>query len=91
MCWILICSIGVIDGMAVGYFPPLEACVAPSGILETGSQGGSFHVRFSLGPLGPVSECMMSSAIGAGVKFCCCCCCYMLVYFSDDLWLMAWG
>ena len=44
--------------------PFLEACMAPSGSMKASSQKRGVHGISSSGPLGPVSEVHVSSAIG---------------------------
>ena len=46
--------IGVTAGYDVDCFSPLEACMAPSDTMKV--QRGGFQGRFSLDPLGPMSE-----------------------------------
>lgn len=38
------------------FFPPLDACMTPSGTMNTGPQEGGLQVRYSLDPLGPGSD-----------------------------------
>lgn len=43
-------------GRTVGCFPPLEACMEPSGTMNASSWGGGVKIRSSSDPLGLVSE-----------------------------------
>ena len=38
--FLLLCLIGIVAGRAVGCFPPLETCMAPSGTMKDSSQKG---------------------------------------------------
>lgn len=55
-CWSLLGFIDIIAGWDYHCFPPLGACVAPSGTRNSSQEGGGIRVRFRSGALGPASE-----------------------------------
>lgn len=81
---------GIISGYrTVGYFPPLEACMLPSGTVKPSSLEGGFHVTFSSGPVSEVHDIFSTRDLSSTCDWCG----LLLFYvcFLDDLWLLGVG